>query len=321
MFKFFLVLIFISFNLKAAPLESMVALVDEDIIFLSDLNDLKNSIKLEFNLQKASDEVLTKQALRKLIYQSLQLSLAKRYGIKVTDEEINKKLSSIAASKGMSISEFIAKENKLQKLEGLRQELKDKALMEQVQKIELFNQVSVTDADVQSFINKKLGNLGLEYKVSHIFLSGSKYSKEEMRVKAEEIINEYKKGGVFANLALRYSDGQEATVGGSLGWRDASSLPDVFLKALSRMKKSEISVPIELNNGMHLLKLDSIRKSKVSESVDNYQLEQIKLNLRLVKSQENFDLWLSRLASQAYIKIFLPIKLDSFPNAEYTQDG
>lgn len=56
------------------------------------------------------------------------------------------------------------------------------------------------------------------YRVSYIYFDGSKLSFEDIENKRQSIINQYKSGIPFADLANQYSMDQNAKRGGDLGW-------------------------------------------------------------------------------------------------------
>jgi parvulin-like peptidyl-prolyl isomerase len=56
------------------------------------------------------------------------------------------------------------------------------------------------------------------FRVSYIFLDGSKKSMEEITKSRADIISKYKEGFQFKDLAKRYSMDENANRGGDLGW-------------------------------------------------------------------------------------------------------
>lgn len=70
------------------------------------------------------------------------------------------------------------------------------------------------------------------YRVSYIFLDGSKKSIEEITKIRTDIINKYKEGFQFKDLAKRYSMDDNANRGGDLGWFRAGDLHPEFENAI-----------------------------------------------------------------------------------------
>lgn len=70
------------------------------------------------------------------------------------------------------------------------------------------------------------------YRVSYIFLDGSKKSMEEITKTRADIINKYKEGFQFKDLAKRYSMDDNANRGGDLGWFRIGDLHPEFENAI-----------------------------------------------------------------------------------------
>lgn len=70
------------------------------------------------------------------------------------------------------------------------------------------------------------------YRVSYIFLDGSKKSMEEITKSRAEIISKYKEGFQFKDLAKRYSMDENANRGGDLGWFRTGDLHPGFENAI-----------------------------------------------------------------------------------------
>ncbi len=95
--------------------------------------------------------------------------------------------------------------------------------------------------------------------------------QEEMRarhilVKSEEdaldIIELLGRGSDFAELAQEKSTGPSGAQGGDLGYFPKGQMVPEFDKALSKMKKGDISEPVKTNFGWHVIKLEDKRQSK-----------------------------------------------------------
>lgn len=70
------------------------------------------------------------------------------------------------------------------------------------------------------------------YRVSYVFLDGSKKSAEEITKLRQEIIAKYNKGFQFKGLAKYYSMDESAKKGGDTGWFKAGELNPEFEQAV-----------------------------------------------------------------------------------------
>lgn len=70
------------------------------------------------------------------------------------------------------------------------------------------------------------------YRVSYIYFDGSKLSFEDIEKKRQSIINQYKSGIPFADLANQYSMDHNAKRGGDLGWITHGEVVQEFEEAI-----------------------------------------------------------------------------------------
>ncbi len=79
---------------------------------------------------------------------------------------------------------------------------------------------------------------------------------------ALDIIERLGRGSDFAELAQEKSTGPSGAQGGDLGYFPKGQMVPEFDKALSKMKKGDISEPVKTNFGWHVIKLEDKRQSK-----------------------------------------------------------
>ena len=81
-------------------LDRVAVIVDEDVIMQSEIDERLLTIKAQIAAQPGAkaplDEVLQEQITERLIVESLQLQTADRAGIRISDDELNQALASIA---------------------------------------------------------------------------------------------------------------------------------------------------------------------------------------------------------------------------------
>jgi peptidyl-prolyl cis-trans isomerase SurA len=96
-------------NADIQPLDSIVAVVNNDVIVQSELNTEIALVLPELNARGTaipSQAALEKQVLERLILKRLQLQRAKDLGIEVDDETLTTAMTGIAARNGMSLSQL-----------------------------------------------------------------------------------------------------------------------------------------------------------------------------------------------------------------------
>ena len=93
----------ISTSIKAnvALLDRVVAIVNDDIVLLSELNQRTASVYSSIKnsgTQAPAEEILKKQVLERLISERLQLNMGINAGVRISDQEIDQTVSRLAAS-------------------------------------------------------------------------------------------------------------------------------------------------------------------------------------------------------------------------------
>jgi parvulin-like peptidyl-prolyl isomerase len=121
------------------------------------------------------------------------------------------------------------------------------------------------DAEITSYYekNKERFLVPEQVNVSTIFLvvlpawAQDKGLEEKVRTDAQRLAAEARKGGDFAALARLHSqDRPTAENGGAVGWVTAAQLLPELAEAASRMKPGDISEPIRVQLGYHVIRVN-----------------------------------------------------------------
>jgi len=127
------------------------------------------------------------------------------------------------------------------------------------------SRIAVTPREIDEYLARQDGRsaANMEYEISQILVAISSTATPEAIAAAERKIVDLRKrlaaGEDFAQLAIAYSDGQQALEGGSMGWKKGDELPTVFADVVPGMQKGQVSEPIRSASGFHLVKLDDRR--------------------------------------------------------------
>ena len=98
----------------------------------------------------------------------------------------------------------------------------------------------------------------------------------DLRLKIED-------GETFESIARSFSEGQQATNGGRLGWMKGGELPEIFLAAIRDTEIDELSEPFQSSSGFHLLRVNGIKGN------DPVIEEQINVRHILIRTNEILD--------------------------------
>ena len=193
-------------------------------------------------------------------------------------------------------------------LEVISQEATKKGLGSQAevgQQIELARQSALAGAYVQDFVKNhpiaeealkkeyenQISHLGnKEYKVEHILVDSEK--------EAQAIFAELKKkGSNFDKIAKKSSkDPGSKDKGGDLGWTVPTNFVQPFGEAILKLKKGEISAPVQTQFGWHVIKLEDTRDLKAPE------FDAVKPNLERRLQQQAIQEEIKKLRANAEIK-------------------
>ena len=268
-------LFLISFNLiaKIELLDRVVAVVDSGIIMESQLNSRVEEILMRLKSDKAELpplNLLEEQVLDRLIIEEIQLQLAERAGIKISDSELNQTLARVASQNNLSLEDFRIKlEGEGTSYKSFRDTIRKELIIQRVQRGKVGSKIDISEQELENFINSEEGKTQLaeQYNVQHILLAVKSGSSElettEIKNNAVSLIKRINDGENFEKLAASYSSGQNALEGGFLGWRSSAELPSLFADAVLDMKVGEVSSPLKSGAGFHILKLIDKRGNTV----------------------------------------------------------
>ena len=261
-------LLLLSGKLLAAPtpLDRVVAVVDDDIIMESELVERTAAIRTrmrEQSTQLPPTEVLFEQVLERMIVESIEMQMAEKSGIRVSDNELNETLANIARQNNMTTDAF--RETILSEgmsWPALRDQIRRELTVNQLRQRRVGSRIQITDQDVDNFLNSEMAktNLAPDYRLGHILIAINNNTPPHV---AEEtallVYQKLQQGADFAAMAAQYSSGEAALSGGDLGWRKAAQLPTLFADTVLDMKAGEISQPIRSASGYHLIKVLELR--------------------------------------------------------------
>lgn len=247
------------------PLDSIVAVVNEDVITQLELQDefrevIKNLKKKNAKLPPAN--VLGKQVLERMVLERIQMDLAARTGIKVDDTTLSRAINRIAAQNNMSLTEFRERlASQGVDYRRFRDEVKKQIILKRLLQRSVVNKVNVSDKEIENFLFNidKQGGMEQAYRLQHILIATPEAATPDViknaEKKAQKVVKDLRAGKDFSSMALAVSDGQNALEGGDLGWRKAGEIPSLFSATVEKMKVGDISAPIRSPSGFHIISL------------------------------------------------------------------
>lgn len=273
---------------QVQALDRVVAVVDDDVVMASELQQRLDTIVAQIqsqDVQAPPMEVLRRQVLEQLIIERLQLQMAQRAGVTVSDAELDQAIARVQQNAGASPEQFrqrLAADGISMK--AFRQQIRQELLIRRVEQGSVNRRIQITDQDIDNFLRSKEGEFwkSPQYELGHILIpvnsSAPTDEVTEARRKAEQLAEQTRGGADFRRLAIANSAGQNALSGGDLGWRKTVELPTLFADALEGLEVGDVTDPFRSDAGFHLLKIHNERGS--TEQV----VEQTKVRHILVKT-------------------------------------
>lgn len=132
--------------------------------------------------------------------------------------------------------------------------------------------------------------------------------KEELKAKAEQVLQEVKNGGDFAALAKQYNEDSTGERGGDLGWFGKGEMVPEFEQAAYSLKKGEVyPTLVESVYGYHLVRLDDRKTEKVkNEKGQTVSVERVRASQVLFRFTDLLS-YLEKAAKNGKIKLYLNI--------------
>jgi len=247
-------------------IDSIVALVDDDVILKSEL-DLAIQGIVDRISQQGGDlpprHLLEGQVLERLIIRRLQLQRAFQTGIRISDNDIDQTMLRLSEQNNLSLMQM------RQVIEGdgesfveFRQNIGEEMMTERLRQRVINGMDPITDTEIEILLASDRFNSG-EYNISHILIAlpegATPQQIASQESKANNVHQQLEEGLDFASAAISYSGSQEALEGGLVGWRDLNSVPVAFSEAIKNLRAGQFTVPIRSPAGFHIVRVNDYR--------------------------------------------------------------
>ncbi len=268
--------------LHTSPIDGIVAVVEEDVILRSELDQAVRNIRLRFADradQLPPANVLEKQVLERLVTMRLQLQRAEAMGLRVGDIELDQTLARIAQQQGITPDQMraqLARDGV--SYQDFRQQVRDELIVSRLQQNFVQSRVTVSESEIDNALAAR-GEDQRQVHLGYLLVGTPDGATPEQidtaRTKIEGIRDLIARGEMdFAAAAMRYSDHQTALEGGDMGWRGMDEIPPLFANVLPSMQKGDVSQPLRGPSGYNLIQLIDSRDQTV-ETLTEYRARSI----------------------------------------------
>lgn len=298
--------------------EEIVARVNNQIITRTEFQRSKDQLKQEAQQQDGAnaDKVVAareKDVLRDLIDQQLLLEKGKDLGI-TADTELVKRLDEMRKEMNLDNMEDLEKAAQSQgvSFEEFKQNLRNQIITQQVIGKEVGSKLNITKEEEQKFYDAHKQELEQpeQIHISEILVSTDKKpgapDDEAQRLsaaqaKANDLLDQIRKGASFDDIAKKNSDGTTASQGGDLGYFKRGTLAKELEDTTFAMKAGDVSDVIRTKQGFVILKVSEHQQAGIPAMADVEPRVQDALYMQ--KLQPALRSYLQKLREDAFIDI------------------
>jgi len=257
--------------LAAAPADSLVAVVGEQVILAGELEQAVDFVRLAGPDTTRSDSALRAEVLQRMIDDLLLQEQARKETIEVANNEVQAEVETGIAA---LIERFGGEERFKQALaeEGLTEralrqrytdEARRKTLARRLMDREGLTQIYISPTEAERFYNEHRDSIAFvpgRVRLAHILIPVAPGPAAESlgQRRITEVLDVLARGGDFAVVAGSFSeDRKTAAEGGDWGWVKLAELPPELALVLSQLKPGQVSPPFRTLDGYLTLRLES----------------------------------------------------------------
>jgi peptidyl-prolyl cis-trans isomerase SurA len=312
-FLFAVILVSGAYRVSAEVFNRVVAIVNDDVITLYELNQKIRAVTGATAEQlREKDEERYLEAREKILQFMIDDKCAQEkiqeMGIKIPPERIDERIEMIKRRNRWTHEDLLA----ALKQEGITFEEFREKIEKDLERTELINyqvksKIIVRDEQITQYYEEHKKDFSTEEKVhlAGIFLiqRDPKDEEESLRLKAkgEEILTKLKNGDDFASLCKKFSQGPGADEGGDLGSFKVDQLDPELRKAVAGIEEGGVTDLIIKPNGIQILKL--IKRQKAEAHPFEEVREDIYATLYQEEVNRRYEAWIKELRKETYTKI------------------
>lgn len=310
---------------QTVVVDEVVAQVNESVITLSQIKrEEKNAIESLVQEGKTREEAQTIVSTRKgelianMINEQLIQQKGKEYGMESEIEaRVNQQLLQKMKELNLTSLEqlFEAMRQGGVDPEQIRTFYREQIIRDMVFGREVDEKIywGLSSKEIKDYFEKNKAKFTKPetYTLSEVFLGFAGRNEAEVRETAKKLITELRAGADFEKLVIENSDEPEKEKSkGKLGTYTTEQLTRIgeqFVKALQNVKVGGYADPVEVVEGIHILRVDEHQKASSESFFDERAVRQAIAYERIPEARKKF---MTELRQDAYIKIndqFRPI--------------
>ncbi len=275
---FYIILYFVSFAHSQEILDKIVAVVEDDVILLSELTQFSLNIAFQMGIDPRKEvqkfNQLKWETLQNLINQKILLARAEEDSIVVDERQVD----NVLEEQVTQMIQRVGSEQELEKQLGepikkikrtYRDEVRKNLLVETLRN-KKFMEIKITRREVEQFyksMSDSLPELKETVDISHILLNvrPGQDSENQAREKAEKLLERVRRGEDFAALCRQFSeDPGSKTRDGELGFIQRGDFVTEFEEVAFLLQPGEFSDIVKTRFGFHIIECLDRKGDKIN---------------------------------------------------------
>ncbi|MFQ5900262.1 MAG: peptidylprolyl isomerase [Thermodesulfobacteriota bacterium] len=307
----FLCIPFYFLPVNAEIVDGIAAIVNDEIITLSDLNTAEQQSLLDETGSVPDKGIERKRlVLDGLIEKKLMGQAAKQFGISVSEEEVINAIEDVERRNRFSHEEFLL----VLSNSGIDYEVYKKGIEAEILQAKFFDsvirvKVTISEEELKEYYMEVEESFRVpsEVRLAQILFlipeGAPEDEKKAVRDRAEIVLNMIRDGEAFEELSAKFSDGPGADTGGDLGYIKKGEMNPDIEGAVFELGVGEVSDLIETSLGIHIIKVVDIREEvkrrfpEVKNEIENIIFKK--------KTREVYKEWLGKMKARSYIEVKL----------------
>ncbi len=310
-------------SLAAQLVDRVVAVVNDEVITMSEVNDAGKiyfkkindqapSAQVEDALSRARQEILGNLIDTKLIAQE-----AEKQGVSVSEAELQAATEQMLNNNNITIETLKTQLGQMgMSFDAYQDTLRNQILQTKLVNYEIRSKIIITEDMILDYYDKNytkhissggyyLMQMGFVWEEADSNQPASKQSSNKMEAKkrAERVHALVANGQDFRSLAEKFSELPSAADGGDLGIFQKDEMAPYMQNAVLDLAPGAISEIVETPSGYQFFKLLSSQDGQivVQASFESVK-EDIRAKLYDEQLKEQFDEWVRNIKDHAYIK-------------------
>jgi peptidyl-prolyl cis-trans isomerase SurA len=299
---------------QAELVERIIAIVDNDIVTKTDLEDYRSQLKtgglVDDALLKLKDPktLMTddKELVSHLIDERIIDQEIDRLGMAVTIEKVEQEIRSVTSRNGISRAQLkealTARGVKFSDYQDfIRTSLERQALIDR----EVSSRIKISDEDISNFYLSQTQQTDaqiFEYSLAHILIRPVERGGQSAQQRISLVKKKVSEGSrSFSELASQFSEDPNFSQGGILGSFKAGEMLPSLEAGIKNLEVGDISEPVKTPAGFHIIQV--LKKTLVEDPNLKQQKAQLRNILYARAFKDQFRKWLDQKREKSFIRI------------------